>query len=255
VKAFWKQATLNGLPIKDFVKRISHRGSVGTAGCGSWSTRPRVPPVRTVAEAKKAKVRIYAYIVEPEHALDMSYDELGELNWILIREHQRDDGDPITARGYVYPRFRLWTRTTSQLFVCVDKKGVPIDPDSKRVDSTRTGLWWPSSRIEHRLGVVPVIPADNVITDDPYCVAGADRRRRLPRSRGGELPVQHGRDHPGPDLQPARHAGAGLMPGTADDETKLSKLVELGTKRIFTYNGEGGAKSRSTCRPTSSRPS
>jgi hypothetical protein len=237
VKAFWKHATLNGLPIKDFIKRISQRGSVGGR---PWIVvdSTKGPAVRTVADAKKAKVRVYAYVVEPQHALDMSLDELGELNWILIREHQRDDGDAISGSGYVYPRFRLWTRTTSQLFVCVDKKGVPIDPEASASNKdwvvvaepgrapARRGAGHPGRQRHHRR---------------PLLQPGADRRRRLPRSRGGELPVQHGRDHPGPDLQPARHAGAGLMPGTADDETKLSKLVELGTKRIFTFNGEGDA--------------
>jgi hypothetical protein len=155
VKAFWKNATLKNLPIKDFIKRVSNRASVGG--------RPYVvvdsnksASVKTVAEERASGARIYAYIVQPADVLDLSHDEQGELSWILIRERERDDADALNGTGAVTPRFRLWTRNGSQLFRAVDKKTrAPIDPDDKRVDQKDWEVEV-AAEVVHGLGEVPV---------------------------------------------------------------------------------------------------
>jgi hypothetical protein len=62
-------------------------------------------------------------------------------------------------------------------------------------------------------GEVPVILADHNIGDEPYCAPGLiDDIAYLDRACR-QLPVEPRRDHPGPDLLPARHAGPGHAAG------------------------------------------
>jgi hypothetical protein len=115
VKRFWKRATLNKASMTDFMKRVANRSSVfGRVYIVVDSTRNE--NVRTKADEKKVDARVYAYIVTPQNVLDMSRDDFGELNWILMHEVGRDDKDPISSSGKLIDRYRLWTRTASFLF-------------------------------------------------------------------------------------------------------------------------------------------
>jgi hypothetical protein len=230
VKKFWENSTLNGLEIEDYAKRISCASSTNGR---VWVVvdSNRTGKIRTKADEKKAGVRVYSYMVLPQDALDMSYDDRGDLNWILIRETTRDDADPIDSSGKVKYRYRLWTRTFSQLF---ETKG----EDSK--DPTKVKVI-PRAPIMHNLGVVPVFAADNVISDEPYTspamiadVAYLDRAVANYLSNMDAI-IQ---DQTFSQLaMPAQ----GLMPGTDTDTATIDKLIQMGTKRVFTYNGEGNA--------------
>ena len=50
---------------------------------------------KTVAEEKNLDLSEYAYIVKPQNVLDISYDDRGVLQWILVMETHRDDDDPL----------------------------------------------------------------------------------------------------------------------------------------------------------------
>jgi hypothetical protein len=223
IKEFWKRSTLNGSPIGDYMKRISNRTSTyGRVWVVVDSTR--TDDVKSVADAKAADARVYSYLVKPQHALDMSTDELGKLNWILLFETARDDEDPLNSSGALVDRYRLWTRQSSQLFtVNVDAKGKPTIV----VDEP----------VEHGLGVVPVFAADNVISDEPYAspaliadVAYLDRAVANYLSNLDAI-IQ---DQTFSQLViPAQAVVAG-------DEGTHNQLVEMGTKRIFTYDASGG---------------
>jgi hypothetical protein len=221
--AFWRQATLRGQPIKEFMKSVSKAASIYGRAWVVVDTN-RTEEVKTRADEKAAGVRTYAYIVGPEHVLDMSYDEQGELNWILIHEVVRDDADPLESSGTLTDRYRLWTREDSRLFVAKRQGSkVAIEEDSPR---------------PHDLGRVPVIPADNVITDEKYVspsmiadVAYLDRACANYLSNLDAI-IQ---DQTFSQLaMPAQ----GLSPG----EDAYKKLLEMGTKRIFLFDGEGGAQ-------------
>jgi hypothetical protein len=220
IKNFWKRATLNESTIGDYMKRVSNRASAfGRIWIVVDSTASA--DVRTQADAKAADARTYSYIVKPQHVLDMSYDELGKLNWILIYEVARDDADPMVSSGALIDRYRLWTRDSSQLFQ------VDIGKTGKKTIVVK-------EPVLHSLGVVPVFAADNVISDNLYTspalisdVAYLDRAIANYLSNLDAI-IQ---DQTFSQLViPSQAIPAG-------EEGAYDKLVEMGTKRLFTYDG------------------
>lgn len=222
LKDFWKSATLRGLSMDEFMGVVSTKSSA--VGC-PWivvdsDLRLEEGASEADAEAAKANSRgVYAYMVKPQDVLDMGYDEKGELNWILIRETVRDDDDPIESTGDVSYRYRLWKKNSWSLF---RKDGRTY----KKIGEGDTDL-----------GEVPVVRADNVFSADPYVataliadVAYLDRAVANYLSNLDAI-IQ---DQTFSQLaMPAQ----GIMPG--DDVYK--KILEMGTKRIFIYDGESGA--------------
>jgi len=168
------------------------------------------------------KIRTFSYIVPPQDALDMSYDEFGDLNWILFNDVSRDDADPFISTGEAIERVKLWTRTHWALFKVV-RKG-----RSAKIELVDDG--------EHGLGVVPVVKVDHIESDDQYSspaligdIAYLDRAVANYLSNLDAI-IQ---DQTFSQLAiPAQN----LMPGDEGHD----KIMEMGTKRIFTYDGEGG---------------
>lgn len=231
VKKFWQAATMNKASIADFAKRIANRASVfgrswividRTANTALTATESGVV---SVADEKKSNARTYAYIVEPYNVCDMGYDELGELNWILIHEVVRDDEDPILASGKLKDRYRLWSRTDSRVFeVDVNERGkmTIIEHDA----------------VTHNLGEVPVFAADDVISDrlysSPALIADVAYLDRAIANYLSNLDAIIQDQTFSQMVMPAQ----GLLPG----EAGYDKLVEMGTKRVFTYDAEHGGK-------------
>lgn len=223
VKNFWEKSTQNGLGIKNFVRRISNKSSIyGRVWVVVDSSK--TDATTSKAEDKESGARIYSYLVTPEHVLDMSYDEEGDLNWILIHEQTRDDEDALNSSGAMIDRYRLWERNQWTVFT-VNKTG-------------RTATVKVEGPFAHDLGVVPVFSADNIISDELYTApALIDDVAYLDRAVSNYLSNLDAiiQDQTFSQLiMPAQ----GLLPG--DDAYK--KLVEMGSKRIFTYDGEGGGK-------------
>jgi hypothetical protein len=222
VKEFWKKATKNGLSIKDFVRQVSKKTSmVGRVGIVVDTTKSTLN-VLSKADEKRAGVRTYVYIVGPQQLLDYSYDEDGALNWVLIRECARDDGDPMLSSGKQVDRYRLWTKVDWRLFEEQQqgRRKVVVEIDSGT----------------HDLKEVPVILADNVITDEEYdAPALIDDIAYLDRAVANYLSNLDAiiQDQTFSQLtMPAQN----LLPG----EDSYTKMVEMGTKRVFLYDGEGG---------------
>lgn len=221
VKNFWKHATANKLGIKEFMRRVSTKSSiVGRVWIVVDNTHSN--GIVSVADARASGARTYAYVVMPKAVLDMSYDEEGALNWILIHEQARDDEDPLESDGQMLDRYRLWTRDTWTLYRVVrDGQKVTIDQDGPH---------------EHGLGVVPVFAADNVISDEPYTApALIDDIAYLDRAVANYLSNLDAIIQDQTFSQLAMPA-QGLTPG----EDPHKQLLEMGTKRIFTYDGEAG---------------
>jgi hypothetical protein len=227
IQAFWKRATLTGLDIDTFVKRISTATSqygrvwIVVDSTADFSLEGPVP---TRAEEIAQDVRSYAYIATPLDVLDMSYDEMNQLNWILIRELARDDADPLTSSGEYLNRFRLWTRDDWTLYELQEIRG------KKKVVQIGYGV--------HGLGQVPVFAADHNFSEERYCSPGLiDDIAYLDRANANYLSNLDAviQDQTFSQLTlPAQ----GILPG----EDAFSKLQEMGTKRVFLYNGEGGAR-------------
>lgn len=221
VQAFWRKSTRNGLGIRDFSRQVARQTSIlGRIGVVVDNTARHA--VNSVAEEKQLGVRTYAYVVGPEQLLDYAYDEAGDLQWILIQECARDDQDPLESSGAARQRFRLWTKQDWRLF---EEQGKGSRKTVVEVD-----------RGEHLLGVVPVILTDNIITDEEYVapsliaeIAYLDRATANYLSNLDAI-IQ---DQTFSQLaMPAQN----VLPG--DDNYKT--MLEMGTKRIFLYDGEGG---------------
>lgn len=224
VKKFWKKATKNGLSIRDLARQICKRSSVsGRIGIVIDNTLTGNPAaIVSVAAATAANIRTYAYLVGPDQLLDYSFDDVGELNWALIKEYARDDEDPLTSSGDGLDRFRLWTKTDWRLFEeqTSGRKKIIVEIDNGT----------------HALGMVPLILADNFISDEQYAPpALIDDIAYLDRAVANYLSNLDAiiQDQTFSQLaMPAQN----LLPG----EDSYKKLVEIGTKRIFLYDGEGG---------------
>ena len=224
VKDFWKTATLSGLDIQQFMRIVGTMSSLyGRIWVFTDSTK--TSDVISKAEENSAAARVYAYIVDPEDALDMGFDDLGELNWFLVRETVRDDLDPLMSSGEVYEQFRLWTRDEWVLWrpVMDDKKNVTIKLIGQGV---------------HGLGRVPCFPVDHVIGDNRYSAPGLiDDIAYLDRAIANYLSNLDAiiQDQTFSQLaMPAQN----ILPG--DD--LYNQLMEMGTKRVFVYDGEGGTQ-------------
>ncbi|UUZ75516.1 hypothetical protein LP414_27760 [Polaromonas sp. P1(28)-13] len=177
----------------------------------------------TKADEKAADVRTYAYIVGPQQLLDYSFDENGNLRWVLIQESLRDDADPFSSSGVEVPRFRLWTTTSWELYEerLIGRKKV--------ISKVGEGA--------HLLGEVPVVLFDNMIGDEEYVAPSLiDDIAYLDRAVANYLSNLDAiiQDQTFSQLaMPAQN----MLPG----EDSYTKMLEMGTKRVFLYDGEGGA--------------
>jgi hypothetical protein len=218
---FWKSATVSGLSIRDFMRQVSREGSILGRPWIVVDNR-KSDEVLSVEEAKKSNAGPYAYIVGPKDVLDMGYDEFWQLNWILIREQVRDDEDPIESSGALRDRYRLWTREDWTLF--------NVEGSGKNIKIIKDGPYY------HGLGVVPVIAADHITSDELYTSSAMiDDVAYLDRAVTNYLSNLDAiiQDQTFSQLaMPAQAVVAG--------EEAQGKLMEMGTSRLFTFNGENG---------------
>lgn len=222
VKEFWKKATRNGLGMKDLSRQIgkltSVHGRIGIVIDNNFAGG-----VMSVAEQKKQGIRIYAYTIRPEQLLDYAYDDGGNLEWTLIEEVYRDDDDPFTSSGEEEERYRLWTKTEWFLFK------VEEENNQKKVVQVNAGV--------HNLGIVPVVLADHIISDELYSSPSMiDDIAYLDRAIANYLSNLDAIIQDQTFSQLAMPA-QGVLPG----EDTYKKLVEMGTKRIFLYDGESNS--------------
>lgn len=226
VKEFWKKTTRNGLGISDFSRQISRASS--TFGRIAIVIDSNVPAGQNIsrAEAKKNGYGTYGYIVRPTHLLDYSFDDRGDLNWALIQETYRDDSDPLSGEASdMKARWRLWTKAEWML---IEEESVGKGK-KKRLKVSKRG--------EHGLGVCPVIIHDNIITDEEWCSqALIDDIAYLDRAVANYLSNLDAIIQDQTFSQLAMPA-QGLMPG----EDNYNKMLEMGTKRVFLFDGEGGS--------------
>ena len=221
VKDFWKCSTLNKLGITDFMKSVSTKSSIyGRVWLVVDNTKTN--PESSIAEDRENGARCYSYAVTPEHVLDLSVDDEGTLNWILIHEQIRDDEDPLESSGKMIDRYRLWERDQWTLFTAHKTgRGVQIEAEGP---------------FPHGLGEVPVIAADNIISSETYSspalITDVSYLDRAVANYASNLDAIIQDQSFSQLAMPAQ----GLLPG----EKGHDKLIEMGTKRIFTFDGEGG---------------
>lgn len=225
LKSFWEKATKDGESIDELVRQISKKTSIHGRVAIVVDSNAVEGEVLSVAEARRSDKRLYAYIVGPKQILDYSFGESGELNWILLSEYGRDDEDPFTSSGEEIMRWRLWDKNSWWLF-----EEVVISKRKREIRMVDSG--------DHNLGIVPVVLADNINSEDRYhCAALIDDIAYLDRAVANYLSNLDAiiQDQTFSQLaMPAQN----VMPGEDD----YTKMLEMGTKRVFLYDGEGGAQ-------------
>jgi hypothetical protein len=232
VKDFWKASTLLKRPIEDLMNTISTWTS--TFGRIWVVVDNNIPPgTLTEAQRKESGGRSYAYHLKPIDVLDLAYDSDGELEWLLNREYFRDDSNPLTAGG-LSSRFRLWTKNFS----------VPITVRKEGQDEiAELGI-----ATEYNLGIVPIFPADHFASEELYKSLGLiDDVAYLDRAVANYLSnldviIQDQTFSqlaiPFQGLLPSENAGDPDDDGSSDERNHIQ---QMGTRRVFAYNAEGGA--------------
>lgn len=235
---FWKKATRSGLSIDQFVRNASTHASLGgRIAVVIDNNAPQFEGVMSVADVEESGMKIYAYTVMPWNVLDYAWDEDGdgELLWIKLREFVRDDADPLNSSGVTEERVRLWTRDGWMLYK-------EQEAEKKTV---RGGAAMPKKVVQissgtHGLGFVPVRLFDHILTGEAYDSTGlVDDIAYLDRAVANYLSNLDAiiQDQTFSQLAiPAQAVHAG------DD--MFNKVLEMGTKRVFTYDGGAGSTSK-----------
>lgn len=223
VRKFWSKVNAKGLDIDEFMRAVSLKSSI--FGRPWIIIDNRVTHVdENASQADVPGIDLYAYIVPPQQVTDYAFDDTGELLWVLVQEHVRDDKDPLNSTGEVSVRYRLWTRQEWLLFTFHKTSG----RDGGRWELQDSGV--------HNLGLVPAIPADNSIVADtwdcPAMIADIAYLDRAVANYASNLDAIIQDQTFSQLAMPAQN----VLPG--DDAH--NKLLEMGTKRVFLYDGESG---------------
>lgn len=224
LKRFWKSSTRAGQPIDAMMRRVSDLSSLH-GRCWILVDSVASLPTVTIEDEKLGNARIYGVPLPASAMLDFARDPDGKLSWALLRMTARDDADPLESTGAVYWRYLListeqwiWLEVrknpkTGKLVIFVDNQGV------------------------NEIGEVPLVMVDHIETDDPFeapslvqDIVYLDRAATNYLSNLDAI-IQ---DQTFSQLvMPAQ----GMMSGS--DEYKT--LMEMGTKRLFIYDGEAGS--------------
>ncbi|WP_199153551.1 hypothetical protein [Chromobacterium sp. ASV23] len=224
LQKFWERATRKGESIDEFMRLVSLRTSTVGRVAVVIDSAARGGMV-TAAEAKAAGSQIYAYIVQPQHVLDYSYDEFGVLRWVLIEEHVRDDEDPFGSNGEIRAQYRLWTRNSWTLVKTRKGAGKQLQP-------------YTAGAGDHDLGVVPVVLVDHSAGGEKWHARSLiDDIAYLDRAVANYLSNLDAIIQDQTFSQLAMPA-QGVLPGS----DAYKQLVEMGTSRIFLYDGTDGAQ-------------
>lgn len=224
---FWKKVNAQGLDIDEFMRVVSLKQSIYGRPWIVIDNKVTVIP-ENASQADTKTLDLYAYIVPPQQVTDYAFDEAGETLWVMIKELARDDKDPLTGTGAIETRYRLWTRETWHLFEQTEGKDDKGNPET---------IWIVAGEGEHKLGLVPCIPANNSIGSDawdcPALIADVAYLDRAVSNYASNLDAIIQDQAFSQLAMPAQ----GILPG---DEA-YTKVLEMGTKRVFLYDGEGGA--------------
>lgn len=221
LQAFWKHATRKGESMDEFMRDVSRQASI-FGRCAVVVDSTASAEVVSVADAKEAGASVYAYAVQPQQVLDYAYGDDDKLLWVLIEELVRDDADPLNSTGKITSRYRLWSRSDWKLFE-VKKSG-----RRSSVELTDSST--------HNLGIVPVVMVDDTAGGDKWRAKSLiDDIAYLDRAVANYLSNLDAIIQDQTFSQLAMPA-QGVLPGTDD----YDQLVQMGTKRVFLYDGEAG---------------
>lgn len=243
VKKFWLKSTLSGLDIKEFMQSASIRSSVFGRSWVVVDTDIPANDGKKISKLEASKYHgPYVYLVRPQDALDMSFGDDGQLNWILLAESVRDDADAFTSTGQISTAYRLWTRTAWYL---IKSQTIPAAVPAVKVQGATmlpvlvdTANWAITDQGVHNLGCVPVLQDDSGQGGDlyssPSLIADIAYLDRACANYASNLDAIIQDQTFSQLAMPAQN----VLPG--DDA--YNTMLAMGTKRVFLYDGEGGAQ-------------
>lgn len=221
---FWRKATLDNNSIKNFMKEVSRKSSIYGSVWVVVDNTAKTSSI-SVADERQNKARVYAYLVDPQDVLDVSFDEENEftLNWILLRENRRDDVDVFTSSGKAIERYRLWTK---EAWYIIERTNSDTQRPVYEIVNSRA----------HTLGMVPVFQHANVKSDERYAppalindIAYLDRAVANYCSNIDVI------------IQDQSFSQLVLPAQSGTEESETQRLITISTKRAFTYDAESGA--------------
>lgn len=223
VQSFWKTATLHKNAIQDFMNLVSEKASVfGRIWVATDTNAPE--GAVNLAEVNENGYRVYGYTIRPQDLLDLGRSKDGELQWVKVREYHRDAADVLSS-GEIETRYRIWTKDFWALF-------------GEGRNAQNEVIYELIAVGEHGLGRVPVFPHDYVPCEDSYVAPGQiEDIAYLDRAVANYLSNLDAiiQDQTFSQLIMPHQA---MMPG----EDEMSKLLELGTKRILTFDASATVK-------------
>lgn len=239
VKSFWRASTLSGGNI-DHLVRCANTATSITGVCAvviDNNMAAFASDKKNISVAEAAAARVYGYIINAKDILDYAWDEDGdgELQWVKLREYVRDDADYLNSTGKVTERVRVWTR---QEWVLYGKKTIntKLASGGNEVDEVVEVI----DRGTHDLGFVPVRIFRHQVTDDAYESPGLiDDIAYMDRAVANYL---SNLDAIIQDQSFSQLAIPAQSLGNANGEEQ--KAIEMGTKRIFTYDGGSGSTAK-----------
>lgn len=229
LKSFWKRMSKRGWPVDEMMPVLNRWASVfGRIWVVVDATNHELGPNATAQQLKDAGYRVWCYWVRPQDMLDCAYnDDTGELEWVLLRESYRSSVNPLEYNGGMRTRYRLWTRESWTLY------------QDEIKDGKSTGNLVQVKYGEHNLGVVPVLPLDNITSNEDYTspsmicdIAYLDKAVANYLSNLDAI-IQ---DQTFSQL--AMPAQAAMFGETDEDVKNRNNMVEMGTKRVFLYDAE-----------------
>jgi hypothetical protein len=265
VKKFWNCATLDGQPIDTLMKQASNLSSQhGRVYIVVDSKNTGNSPV-TVADEKNGVTRTYAYLVKIEDVLDFAKDEFGKLIWILFKTKHRDDANPVSSSGQVRNRFMLWTVDEWIILEEIIKEDAVAgpavalivgDPSTQSAIAASVMASLTSAQMEavaamkneqvreivviargpNGLNEIPVIECNHIESTKQYDPPGLiDDIAYLDRAVANYL------SNIDAIIQDQTFSQLVMpMQNLAPGEEAYDKMIEMGTKRLFLYDGESG---------------
>lgn len=231
VKRFWRRAKRNGWAIEKVMPSVSRMTSIyGRIWIVVDSSISSNIEVKSKEDEKKADYRAFFHAIRPQDLLDVGYDDDGNILWASIAENHRDDDDPF-GDGAEQPHVRLWTTEGWYLFKVGSDENGHVEVDSGT----------------HDLGICPVFPADNRITDELYTSQSLiDDIAYLDRACANYLSNLDAIIQDQTFSQLAMPAQSSLFQEIVGDDDKegesqaMKRMQEVGTRRVFLYDAEGG---------------
>jgi hypothetical protein len=238
VQKFWKSSAKRGWPIEELLPSFSRwasvYGRIWVVVDASTAKNADGSKVETKEDMKKVDYRNYAYFIKPQDFLDCGWDDNGNMLWALVRESYRDDSDPFGDHKNK-TRYRLWTQDGYNVY----KPSIGDDHENFELSIDDSGVT--------NLGMVPIIPLDDMTSSEeftsPSLIADIAYLDRAVANYLSNLDAIIQDQTFSQLAMPAQSQVFDAVDGDdeeGEDAQVRKKMIEMGTKRVFLYDAEGG---------------